>query len=101
MAEWSYSYERANCRFVKPLQKKEPSFTENPSYSDIPATVTLFGRPNTVTVSGEAWTCYFLVQMKMYFLGPFFVSPACVANRGHHANLDKENSALQSNLTKE
>ena len=28
--------------------------TENPSYSDILLTVSLFGRQNTVTVSGEA-----------------------------------------------
>ena len=30
--------------------------TENPGYSDIPLTATLFGLPNTVTVSGEAFT---------------------------------------------
>ena len=36
--------------------KKGSPYTENPGYSDIPATVTLFGRPNTVTVSGEACT---------------------------------------------
>ena len=34
--------------------KKGSPYSENPGYSDIPLTVTLFGRPNTVTVSGEA-----------------------------------------------
>ena len=33
---------------------KGSPYTENPGYSDIPLTVTLFGCPNTVTVSGEA-----------------------------------------------
>ena len=34
--------------------KKGSPYTENPCYCDIPLTVTLFARPNTVTVSGEA-----------------------------------------------
>ena len=33
---------------------KGSPYTENPGYSDILLTVTLFGRPNTVTVIGEA-----------------------------------------------
>ena len=33
---------------------KGSPYTENPRYRDIPLTVTLFGRPNTVTISGEA-----------------------------------------------
>ena len=34
--------------------KKGSPYNENPGYSDIPLTVTLLSRPNTVTVSGEA-----------------------------------------------
>ena len=36
--------------------KKGSHYTENPGYNDILLTVTFFGRPNTVTVSGEACT---------------------------------------------
>ena len=36
--------------------KKGSPCTENPGYSDFPHTVTLFGRPNAVTVTGEACT---------------------------------------------
>ena len=34
---------------------KGSPFSEDPGYSDIPLTVILYGRPNTATVSGEAW----------------------------------------------
>ena len=37
---------------------KGPSYTENPGYNDILITVTLFGRPNTVPVSGDACTIF-------------------------------------------
>ena len=37
---------------------KGSPYNENPGYSDIPLTVTLVGRPNTVTVSGEACTIF-------------------------------------------
>ena len=37
--------------------------TENPGYSDIPLTVTLFCRPNTVTVSGEACSSLYFCKL--------------------------------------
>ena len=46
--------------------------TENPGYSDIPHTVTLFGRPNTVSVSGEACAIYLI------FLAPIQVTESCL-----------------------
>ena len=48
-------------------------YTENPGYSDILLTVTLFCHPNTVNVSGEACN---------YNLGQVFVPPAlCLFRR--------------------
>ena len=40
--------------------KKGSPYSENPGYSDILLTVTLFGPPNTVTVSGEACSDIFV-----------------------------------------
>ena len=34
--------------------KRGSPYSENPGYSDIPLTGTVFGRPNIVTISGEA-----------------------------------------------